>query len=329
MLKLTLDLEQAKTWKEQKLWHQTDVYFEHLHDIDLTGHRCYFCDFPDGKFLELHHVDGDHTNYDLKNLRPICSMCHRMIHPGWAALSNEAFLSALNFSDTLTFAQKARLQKARNNIGIQDETPERLIDDIDLAVLNQLQRFFLILPTLPQAKLEEIKKSSLYKGYCEFRNFLCLAKSQIADEQFADKSVNTDLVFRKDFHLGYIFDALLEAEKEYQDALKSDYKSRNHVELFAKAQERGDTRLTLVFNKNVFRPYDKRCPYTFEERMDFYQTNELLNPFMVSYYLHNGVQKSFEDMYARAQANDAQIAQEISQALDLEAGENLPPNLLK
>lgn len=42
---------------------------------------CYACGHD--RILEVHHTDGNHKNNDPKNLIPLCSTHHRMIHSRW------------------------------------------------------------------------------------------------------------------------------------------------------------------------------------------------------------------------------------------------------
>lgn len=81
----------------EKSWHMTDMYFNTLNSINnLEDCQCCFCGYNDGRFLELHHIDGDHTNYSTDNLDTICSLCHRTLHLGWAMMDNCANLGFLN-----------------------------------------------------------------------------------------------------------------------------------------------------------------------------------------------------------------------------------------
>ena len=71
---------------------------KYLHVVDSNisvpffakhDHRCYFCDFNDLKFLEIHHLDGNHSNNNESNLVPACTLCHRVHHLSWC-LSDKA-----------------------------------------------------------------------------------------------------------------------------------------------------------------------------------------------------------------------------------------------
>lgn len=93
---LTLNFDIANWGKEKEL-HCTDKYFSErkklLSAVKNRGNGnntacCHFCGFPDGDFLELHHLDGNHENWDESNLTLACSLCHKNHHLGWVGLHN-------------------------------------------------------------------------------------------------------------------------------------------------------------------------------------------------------------------------------------------------
>ncbi len=92
-----------------------------------NDHRCYFCDFQDLKFLEIHHLDGNHSNNNESNVVPACTLCHRANHLSWV-LSDKA---------------------AR--IGISH--------DLDQIQLNHIQRFMLVLAHHSEKKVNAYFKS--------------------------------------------------------------------------------------------------------------------------------------------------------------------------
>lgn len=66
------------------------------------NNRCYFCDFYDEKYLEIHHLDGDHFNNIETNLVSACTLCHRQHHLLWLSQYDHASLGVL---DTKTLKQ--------------------------------------------------------------------------------------------------------------------------------------------------------------------------------------------------------------------------------
>lgn len=94
----TVELSMLKNWQEERKVHSTEEYLitrkviiNSFPNKDLI--TCYFCGFPDGVFLELHHLDGDHSNYSPSNLVLACSCCHKLHHLGWVATENLGRLS--------------------------------------------------------------------------------------------------------------------------------------------------------------------------------------------------------------------------------------------
>lgn len=45
--------------------------------MERCNNECYRCGLD--KCLEIHHLDGDHTNNDSRNLLVLCSDCHKKI----------------------------------------------------------------------------------------------------------------------------------------------------------------------------------------------------------------------------------------------------------
>jgi hypothetical protein len=46
--------------------------------LNKKGYSCYIC--GESNNIDVHHIDGDRTNNQLKNLIPICRYCHIGIH---------------------------------------------------------------------------------------------------------------------------------------------------------------------------------------------------------------------------------------------------------
>ncbi len=51
--------------------------------LEKYGYRCAKCGYG---FLEIHHIDGDHTNNSIDNLIPLCKACH--IEEHWKEKNN-------------------------------------------------------------------------------------------------------------------------------------------------------------------------------------------------------------------------------------------------
>ena len=92
MEKKELRLSMQPDWRREIKLHQSNDYIEAMNSLDLDEHSsCYFCGAQDGPYLELHHLDGDHTNFDMdKNVVLACSMCHRYHHLGLLAYYKQA-----------------------------------------------------------------------------------------------------------------------------------------------------------------------------------------------------------------------------------------------
>jgi intracellular multiplication protein IcmJ len=49
-------------------------------------YTCSFCGFRASKWQEVHHVDDDHSNNKLSNLKTACCLCHQCFHLGFAGV---------------------------------------------------------------------------------------------------------------------------------------------------------------------------------------------------------------------------------------------------
>lgn len=58
--------------------------------FDTYKHRCAVCGYKeDERILEVHHIDEDHSNNDIKNLCILCPICHRKITLHYYILNSE------------------------------------------------------------------------------------------------------------------------------------------------------------------------------------------------------------------------------------------------
>lgn len=72
-----------------------------LHDLHDTvkqeaDYFCYFCGFRDERFIEIHHLDGNHFRNDKSNLVAACTLCHRQHHLLWLSMYDHAELGVAN-----------------------------------------------------------------------------------------------------------------------------------------------------------------------------------------------------------------------------------------
>lgn len=83
-----------------------------LHDLVKkdAGYHCYFCNFKDERYSEIHHIDGNHFNNDKKNLACACTLCHRQHHLLWISVYDHASLGAGKL-DFLTQAELNHYQR--------------------------------------------------------------------------------------------------------------------------------------------------------------------------------------------------------------------------
>lgn len=281
MTKLYYDfsVERLKQWQNEKYWHCTSEYFDNLHDLELDEQRCHFCHFPDGKFLEIHHLDGDHSNFELENLVPICSLCHRSIHIGWAGVSN--------------LAQLTLLSRTQGMAGYQGSDSQQ----IDIALHNNLQRFFLLKGEYPTGDFGNILSHPLTTAHSFLGSILS------ANHAPKDYIAHIAHMSTKDLSLLEFIMAFLRVHEEQEKDKAQDYKKINQMDDFLRDLtlvdgEARTAQLALAFNKNVFAPYHKRCGYTLEERIAYYESRAETNPYDIMNTISDEIVGSFEAIHA-------------------------------
>jgi hypothetical protein len=51
---------------------------------NIKTDTCEKCGFKAANLcqMDIHHIDGNHSNNDIKNLQTLCACCHRLVHVG-------------------------------------------------------------------------------------------------------------------------------------------------------------------------------------------------------------------------------------------------------
>jgi intracellular multiplication protein IcmJ len=83
----------AKNWRmNDDSSSASDVEFSVVRKkaLDRDKYICQGCGFKASKWMEVHHIDDDHSNNSVKNLVTTCSYCHMCQHIGLAGKNNEA-----------------------------------------------------------------------------------------------------------------------------------------------------------------------------------------------------------------------------------------------
>lgn len=60
--------------------------------LEDHGYCCCFCGLTSRVEMDVHHLNGDHRDFDATNLRPICPFCHASFHLGFTAMAREAVM---------------------------------------------------------------------------------------------------------------------------------------------------------------------------------------------------------------------------------------------
>lgn len=60
--------------------------------LERDGHVCQGCGWKSLQFQEIHHINGDHSDFRDKNLETLCPLCHQVFHPASASISGGAYM---------------------------------------------------------------------------------------------------------------------------------------------------------------------------------------------------------------------------------------------
>jgi intracellular multiplication protein IcmJ len=156
-------------------------------------HKCQFCGFevspnrtapPETSeasgYLEVHHLDDDHSNNDLDNLVSTCPFCHQVFHAGFSAKRGAATLAwipemsqaSVNLMSNLCFCLLHRADLDKSNAAYSSDARkmladfrgrEKVLDDLFGEGFITMKTLPAILSALHRAKLYD-KRDKLFSG---------------------------------------------------------------------------------------------------------------------------------------------------------------------
>lgn len=281
----------------EKSIHCTDQYVDLLKQqraVISDNSVCCFCGFPDGEYLEIHHVNGDHYDYSPENIRFICTLCHRLQHLGWVGVAN---LGKIIYIPSLINHKKTRFW---------------------LEPFHHIQRFYLMQGFLSVDERQRLKDMPLSHDIAQLLSSL---KTQDVDAKYFDE---------KEERAKYLADIrkieaapdpetkekVLKEVKQDREERKakldeiqagSDFSDLHILDLLSILvdsgkqadflQEQADGthgRMAILFNTAVFEPFEPEPEYTLEDRLNYYKE--------MDYFSASGLQRVMHSL--RKQAMD-------------------------
>lgn len=82
----------------------------------LMGDECAICDYQPihPSQLDVHHIDGNHSNNDPWNVATLCANCHRLLHAcGWDGIAQDR-----DYFEQRTTTGAERERKFRDHLGL-------------------------------------------------------------------------------------------------------------------------------------------------------------------------------------------------------------------
>lgn len=292
----TLSIDFMDNFHTEKLVHCTEQYLSQLkaqRAVLKKNSVCCFCGFPDGRFLELHHVNGNHLDYSSGNLKLICTLCHRLQHLGWVGVAN---LGKIIYLPSLMDHKKQRFW---------------------LEPFNHVQRFYLMQEYLSSDERHRLSIMPLTNNLSEL---VSLLKTQDVDAKYLDDKEERakylqDVEKISAAEEGDKAKVILEVKEDREARLKkieelgtgNDFADLHVLDLvsilqasgkkadFLKQQSDGEHgRMSIIFNNSVFEPFEPNPDYSLRERMNYYRK--------LNYFSASGLQKVMHTL--RQQASD-------------------------
>ena len=315
-----LSVNMQMDWRNEMQLHLSDRYLEALYSIREQETACHFCGFVDGRYMEAHHLSGDHSDFSKSNIVPCCTLCHRINHLGWVGVKNHGSLGFIP-----------------NNVATPSEE-----DAPSVAVFNQLQRFYLLKDFYDQETQELLNNLSLFSS---MEDIVLNNKRIIMSKSYNDYLIKKEKdKIKKRETAGLSAEAIKEAEKEGvagDDAVTTSLdfdgsdsdgrvsinsdkanKRKNAINLasgslldlvvsigdtyneftgkpednpslmFFREQEQTEYgRFVVVFNTTVFEPFEPYADYDFNERIRYYLGLDYFNLGKMGSILENKVKR--------------------------------------
>lgn len=311
-----LSISMQMDWRNEMKMHLSDEYLDALDLLREYESSCYFCGFVDGRYMEVHHLNGDHTDFRPENQVPACTLCHRTQHIGWIGVKNHGSLAFIP-----------------NNV----KTPSEEISP-SVAIFNQLQRFYLLKEYYDEETKEELSKLVLYSS---LENTVLNNKRIVMTQSYFDYLQEKEVLKQRerDAGIGVVDAAVAEQDSvagdnavskesnfsEYSDEsveLNADGGSdpiinlasgslldvvvslgeisNNHtgkpeddpaLKFLNEQMTSKHGRFVVLFNATVLEPFEPYAKYDFYERIRYYLGLDYFNPKRMSSVLEKKLNK--------------------------------------
>lgn len=98
---------------------------------------CQYCGLVSHKYLEIHHVDDDHSNNNPENLVTICPLCHACFHLGFSGVKQKGLVIYIDPSLGLT---QGELNSIVRTLWIGERSQDNAIKTVSISILSRFVR---------------------------------------------------------------------------------------------------------------------------------------------------------------------------------------------
>ena len=307
----------SPNWSSEIPIHNTELYKQTWLNYERQGNeRCYFCGYADGEFLEIHHLDHDHSEagYRHDNLVPCCSICHKVQHLGWVGMKSMGkliYLPSFESSDDDAIVNyNLELLGLINRFYIMQEflTEDQRVSLRTHPLTNSINKLINSFQHIniadvysdrkklsAEAKERKEKLSRMNKEQKE--EFLQQEAQEVQNkvpndqksEQEKTANVQDATYLLGDINVMDFVIALSDIDRSFKEGKLTQYKQNPFDKFFDEQSRSVYGKMGIWFNRNVFEPIFPEQNFTLNERMMYYRDTGLFDP--------NNMKKAIQEIY--------------------------------
>lgn len=311
-----LSISMQMNWRNEIKIHTTDQYLDHLYRLREKETACHFCGFRDFTYMEVHHLDADHDNFDPSNLVPACTLCHRIHHIGWVGVKNHGQLvfipNAINDSSEEIAPSVALFNHLQRVFILKDELSDEaqelmenaaLFKTLEGTVLNNKRLVMNQSYSEYLQKKRDLKEKELQAGFSD-NDKAVEAQDKITGDEAATTTLSLTGDYKASFDpnnddsqdnaldlaSGSILDLVVSLGDIYSEH-KGKIEDNPALQFLEDQKKSNHGRFMVLFNPSVFEPFEPYASYSFEDRIRDYLRSDYFNTSKMGFVLESQLNK--------------------------------------